>query len=142
MFVSVTRLRIRSWRFMPGFMFYAQRSRKQIQSSSGFIRGTIARDPAGGFWTITGWTDEKSMKSFRNSAAHLKAMPKLSRWCDEGSYVHWEQDEPSLPTAKVCYERLRDSGKLSRVQDPSAGHGRGEKAGTTVPALVGPFMPR
>jgi len=139
MFVSVTRLRLRSWRFLPGFALHSLRSRSQIRSSPGFLRGCFARDSWLSFWTITIWTDELSMKAFRNSGAHLKAMPRLSNWCDEASYVHWEQRDDLLPTGATVFDRLRDTGKLSKVRRPSPAHARGDKIGKAPPTLVGAF---
>lgn len=63
----------------------------------------------------------------------MKAMPKLLRWCDEASYVHWEQVDETAPTPDVAIERLRREGKLSKVNAPSAR----QKAGDTV-GSVGP----
>ena len=139
MFVSATRLHLRSIRFLPGFFVHSLRSRGQIRSSPGFIRGTFANDGLLGFWTLTLWTDEKSMKAFRTSGAHLRAMPRLSNWCDEASYAHWEQDAESIPSADTAFEQLREIGKLSTVRHPSAAHSRGEKVPESPPKLVGAF---
>jgi hypothetical protein len=141
MFLSVTRLKLRSWRFLPGFALHALRSRSQAITSPGLIAGKFATEPGFVFWTITLWTDEQSMKSFRNSAAHLKAMPRLAHWCDEASYVHWEQEDLTMPNATIIFERLRDTGKLSHVKYPSGEHAGGAKTGKTEPKLAGAFGP-
>jgi len=141
MFVSVTRLRIRRWWFLPAFAIHAVRSRRQLKSSPGFVCGSLAPEPWFAFWTATVWTDEKSMKAFRNSGAHLKAMPRLSRLCDEASYVHWQQDDETIPTSAAMFERLRDTGKLSKVLHPSVAHSTGQKTGTAEPRSVGSFRP-
>ena len=91
--------------------------------------------------TILIWTDEKSMKAFRNSGAHLKAMPRLSRLCDEASYVNWQQNDATIPTSATMFERLRNSGKLSKVKHPSVAHSAGQKTGTVEPRSVGVFRP-
>jgi hypothetical protein len=66
-------------------------------------------------------------------------MPRLSNWCDEASYVHWEQGDEMLPAGATIFDRLRDTGKLSTVRRPSAAHSRGDKVGKTPPTLVGAF---
>jgi hypothetical protein len=76
------------------------------------------------------------MRRFRNAGDHLKAMTRLVDWCDEASYAHWQQDDSSVPSATVAFERLRDAGKLSKVRHPSAAHTSGQTAprGTEIGA--------
>lgn len=62
------------------------------------------------------------MKAFRNSGAHLKAMPRLAEWCDEATYVHWSQDSDAAPELKLSFERLVKDGIVSRVTNPSVKH--------------------
>ncbi len=142
MLISVTRLHIRKWRFIFGFFQHTLRSRRQIQSSAGFVRGFFAREGWRGFWTVTLWQDELSMKAFRNSGAHLRAMTTLSGWCDEASYVHWGQSDVTMPTVNTIFERLRDQGNLSRVSYPSPAHQGGRRTGAFPPVVAGEFHPK
>ncbi len=50
--------------------------------------------------------DENSMKAFRGSGSHARAMPKLVEWCDEAAYAHWAQADGSIPDWSEAYERL------------------------------------
>ena len=142
MFVSITRLRVRRWWLVPAFAVHTWRSRRQARSSPGFLAGALAGELWLVFWTSTVWVDEKSMRSFRNSAAHLNAMPRLLRWCDEASFLHWDQEDAALPSPGTAFQRLRDSGKLSKVLYPSPRHAAGDTTGQTVPKLAGEFGPR
>ena len=142
MFVSITRLRVRRWWLVPAFAVHTWRSRRQARSSPGFLAGALAGELWLVFWTFTVWVDEKSMRSFRNSAAHLNAMPRLLRWCDEASFLHWDQEDAALPSPGTAFQRLRDSGKLSKVLYPSPRHAAGDTTGQTVPKLAGEFGPR
>ena len=127
-FVSVTRLRLASrWSF-PRFVFYALASSRQARRSPGFLTGWVSNDAALGFWTATVWESLDAMRAFRNSGVHLKAMPKLLRWCDEAAFVHWEQPEASAPDIDAAFDRLSREGKTSKVNRPSARH----QAGQTV----------
>jgi hypothetical protein len=140
--VSITRLRVRRRWFLPSFLFHALRTRRQVERSTGFLGGAFARELPLVFWTFTVWTDEYAMRAFRNTADHMRAMPHLMRWCDEASYVHWQQDDAFTPTPAVAFARLRDTGKTSKVSHPSAAHAAGRTTGDRRPKVVGPFLPR
>ena len=126
--ISVTRLHLASRWFFPQFVFYALASSKQARRSPGFLTGWTSNDGDFGFWTSTVWDSPETMRAFRNSGVHLKSMPKLLRWCDEASFVHWEQAEASAPDIDTAFDRLSRDGKLSKVHKPSARH----QAGRTV----------
>lgn len=121
-FISVTRLRVRSLRFLPGFAFYAIRSRNQVRSAAGFQDGSLLAEWSFTFWTMTAWDSEESMRRYMTSGAHKKAMPKLMDWCDEASVVHWEQTETGLPSWAEADRRMRANGRASKVRNPSPQH--------------------
>ena len=62
------------------------------------------------------------MKKFMTSGSHMKAMRKLAEWCDEAAVVHWTQESAELPTWQEAYLRLKNEGRRSKVNHPSAGH--------------------
>jgi Domain of unknown function (DUF3291) len=121
-FVSVTRLRVRSVFYLPQFVWYAIQSQRQAQRAPGLIAGQVARDVRNAFWTTTMWESERAMEVFRVQGAHRGAMPKLLDWCDEASLVHWTQKFTELPTWQEAYERLIKNGRPSKVRHPSAAH--------------------
>jgi heme-degrading monooxygenase HmoA len=120
-FISVTRLRVRSYVFLPQFVWEALRSARQAERSWGFLGGKILRNGKNVFWTITAWNDEAAMDAYRTAGAHRRAMPKLLHWCDEAAVAHWTQDSAKLPKWQEAYQRLVQSGKLSKVNHPSPG---------------------
>jgi Domain of unknown function (DUF3291) len=121
-FVSVTRLRLRKLRFLPGFAFFSLRSVVQAKRTSGCVHARAIRETGSVFWTITLWKEEAAMRFFRNSGAHSAAMPKLAEWCDEATYVHWLQEAETPPTLLEAHARLVSEGKISKVRFPSAAH--------------------
>jgi len=121
-FVSVTRLRIRSIFLLPQFLWYALRSSRQAQRSAGFVGGRLMREARNAFWTMTAWDADKAMEAFRAQGAHRAAMPKLLDWCDEAALVHWTQESRELPSWQQAYERMIKEGRPSKVRHPSAAH--------------------
>ena len=121
-FVSVTRLRVRKYRFLPGFGYYTLLSFIQGWRAEGNLRILALRDRRLTFWTITVWRDADAMKSFRNSGAHRLAMSWLSEWCDEATYLHWQQESDQPPGLKLAHTRLVAEGVVSRVKYPSPDH--------------------
>lgn len=118
--ISLTRLRLRSWRFAPGFAWYASRSARQAQTAAGYIHGAALADRRLTFWTVTAWTDEAAMRAYMLAGDHRSAMPKLAHWCDEASVAHWEA--PGLPDWYEADRRMRASGRASKLRHPSPGH--------------------
>ena len=121
-FVSVTRLRLRKLRYLPGFIYYAFSTGSQVKRASGNLYAFTDRTNGLVFWTVTLWESESAMRAFRNSGAHFKVMPKLSIWCDEATYAHWIQQDGQPPTWPEMYERITKDGIVSRVKFPSADH--------------------
>ena len=120
--VSVTRLRLRSPLFLPGFARHAWASTRQVRSAPGLLQGLVATEGLLGFWTVTAWEDEAAMRRYRATAAHLRAMPKLAGWCDEASVAHWSQADAVLPDTAEALRRMAREGRLSKVHRPSPDH--------------------
>ena len=135
-FVSVTRLRLRSWRFFPAFTAYTLASAWQVRRAPGFLSGYLAGDPDRGSWTVTLWRDEAAMKAFRGSGPHMRAMPRLLKWCDEAAIAHWTEEEAATaPTPEIAFEGMRRQGRLSKVHRPSPRHVTGQLVGSAAPRV-------
>jgi hypothetical protein len=119
MLVSVTRLRLRSARFLLPFIVYSIRSTRQAKRSPGNVVTDATRDKHGGYWTRSVWDDEQSMRAFMMSGVHRRVMPRLLEWCDEAAVVHWGQETPTPPTWEEAHRRLVTQGRLSKVRHPS-----------------------
>jgi hypothetical protein len=129
-FVSLTRLHVRAWYYVPAFLIHAARSSRQAQESAGYLRGALSADPAHlTSWTVTFWTDEAAMRAYRTAEPHRSAMTRLPKWCDEASVAHREQVTDEIPTAAEALQFMQQHGRASKVRYPSAGHA----AGLTVP---------
>src|SRR5581483_2318500 len=110
--VAVTRLRIRSLRFLLPFAWYTWRSLRQAQHAPGNVGAQVRKAEGLTFWTLTAWQDEAAMKGYRNAPPHRQALPRLLEWCDEAAVAHWEQDSRELPDWETAERRLAESGRL------------------------------
>ena len=117
--ISVTRLRVRSFFYLPQFLWRAMQSARQAERSPGFLGGKILREARNTFWTMTAWQDAAAMNAFRVSGAHRAAMPKLLSWCDEASVANWMQDSGELPDWHEVHRRMVQEGRPSKIHHPS-----------------------
>jgi hypothetical protein len=121
-FISVTRLRIRSMRFLPGFALHTYRSLKQVKHANGFEGGAVLFDRSWTFWTMTAWNSNESMRRYMTTGSHKIVMPRLLDWCDEAGVVHWDQPDTGLPSWNAADQRMRKDGRTSKVHNPSPQH--------------------
>ena len=134
---SVTRLRVRSLRYLLPFLWTTFRAQRQVLRAPGFVAGKLLIDAHRTYWTLTVWENERAMKAFRGSGAHAKVMPRLFTWCDEASYAHWIPAQNSVPSWPEAYERMVNEGHLSRVSHPSADHARRHFVMPRLQPLIG-----
>jgi Domain of unknown function (DUF3291) len=120
--ISVTRLRLRSMRYLPNFIWLTILSFLQTKRASGNLKVQLWQDTRLTFWTMTAWENEVAMRSFMTTGAHRRAMPKLLEWCDEASVVHWYQETTDLPDLKEAHRRMVAEGRISKVNNPSSAH--------------------
>lgn len=139
-FVSLTRLRLRSIRFVPAFAIHAIRTRQQCSRAPGFQRGSLLMDRGWTFWTLTAWDTQESMRAYMTSGDHKVAMPKLLNWCDQASVAHWHSASAELPTWQECDRRMRTEGRISKVRHPALGHADMSFAAPRTTA-TGPILP-
>ena len=118
-YVSVTRLRVRSWIYLPAFLIRSLRIGQQAKKAPGNLGAKIFNDRHRTFWTCTSWESEAAMKAFMLAPPHGPAMRKLLNWCDEASLVRWSQTGPELPNWTEAHARLQSEGRTSKVNHPS-----------------------
>lgn len=121
-FVSITRLRVRSVRYLPAFIFYSIRSVRQASAAPGNVSAETFKDAGWVFWTRSVWRDDASMRAFMTSGPHLRVMPHLLDWCDEAALVHWVQTSEEPPPWPEAHRRMLAEGRRSKVRHPSEAH--------------------
>lgn len=122
MFVSVTRLRVRCWRFVPAFLVLALRSARQAKAAQGNSAVAVLAEAQRTFWTRTLWDDESAMCAFIRGEPHRRAMARLGKWCGEASVVHWTQATADAPSWIEAWQRMQADGRPSLLDRPSNAH--------------------
>lgn len=120
--ISITRLRVRRWWYLPAFFTSVIRIGKQARTSQGNLAVKILADSKSTYWTATSWESEAAMRAFMLAAPHGPAMRNLLNWCDEAALVHWTQPEYELPAWSEAHRRLIAEGRPSKVNHPSPAH--------------------
>jgi hypothetical protein len=118
--ISITRLRVRSFSYLPAFVIGAFRSARQAKHAPGNLAVSLLSDSNFAFWTRTLWDDERAMRAFMVTEPHRGVMPRLLHWCDEAAVVHWTADSREPPSWQETHRRLQHEGRASRVDHPSA----------------------
>ena len=129
--IVVTRLRLRDPAFFDEFFASAVAVVEQAKKSAGNLGADVLADAANTYWTTTAWQTRGGMDAFVGAEPHLRTMAHIDEWCDEATFVDWEQADPELPSWHDGYERLVADGHVASLRHPSAAHGSRE-----FPALV------
>ena len=137
--VAVTRFRLRSANPIGYglFAWHTLRSGSQAERAPGFLAGELWVDGAHTFWTATVWADERSVRGYRGSGSHRRAMHAmkiLDRFCDEAATVAWEAPSDTLPDPDEMCMRLSTEGAFFRLTWPSPAH---EQRAIAAPRMVG-----
>ena len=136
--VSITRLRLRSFRYLVPFAWQSRLCAQQAARSPGFLGGQLSGEVLHlTFWTMTVWENEAAMRGFRASGAHQRVMPMLAQWCDEASVTHWEQEMPDVPGPDETLRRMQAGGRPLKVRHPSPDHAAGKIAADDRPPVRG-----
>ncbi|MDA0268158.1 MAG: hypothetical protein O2890_11870 [Cyanobacteria bacterium] len=139
-FVSVTRLRLRSWRHWPLFTWHNLWITRQATRTPGFVGGYLGADRDKVYWTVTLWERQAAMALLRDQGAHRRVMPRLQDWCDEAAVAHWQQATPDLPSVEQAYQVLLKKGHLTGLKHPNREHQQHQIAPPVAPARL-PLKP-
>jgi len=90
---------------------------EQAQNSEGNLGADVLAEANNTYWTRTVWQERDLMDAFVGSEPHLRTMSRIDDWCDEATFVEWEQAGGDLPDWQDGYGRLVASG-----QGPSLTH--------------------
>jgi heme-degrading monooxygenase HmoA len=120
--IVVTRLRLRDPGLFDQFFSAAVAVMEQASGSAGNLGADVLAEANNTYWTRTAWLDRASMDAFVSAEPHLGTMARIASWCDEATFVDWEQAIADLPDWQSGYDRLVADGKSPRLSDGTDAH--------------------
>jgi heme-degrading monooxygenase HmoA len=120
--IVVTRLRLSDPALFDEFFASAVAVTEQAENSDGNLGADVLADANNVFWTRSAWRARGPMQAFVGSEPHLATMDRLDDWCDEATFVDWEQSDPSLPDWQTGYDRIIADGQVASLTRASDAH--------------------
>jgi hypothetical protein len=120
--VVVTRLRLKDPAVVDEFFASAVAVVDQAQHSEGNLGADVLAEANNTYWTRTVWQGRDLMNAFVGSEPHVRTMGRIDDWCDEATFVEWEQAGAELPGWPVGYRRLVASGQGPTLAHATAAH--------------------
>jgi hypothetical protein len=77
-------------------------------------------DANNAWWSVSSWQERGQMQAYVDSEPHLGISERLDHYCDEATFVDWEQASPALPDWQTSWRHLTADGKAADLTHPSA----------------------
>ena len=120
--IVVTRLRLKDPAFFDEFFASAVAVMEQAQKAEGNLGADVLAEANNTYWTRSIWLERDLMSAFVGSEPHLRTMNRIDDWCDEATFVEWEQPSADLPDWQDGYGRLVASGQGPILTDATEAH--------------------
>jgi hypothetical protein len=132
--IVVTRLRLRDPAFFDEFFAHAVAVTEQARNSQGNLHADVLAEANNTYWTRTAWLERDLMNAFVGSEPHLSTMDRLPDWCDEATFVDWDQPSADLPDWQDGYVRLVASGQVASLTHATDAHHTRDFPAPVVPS--------
>jgi hypothetical protein len=117
--IVVTRLRLKDPALLNEFLVDAVAAIEQANKAEGNLGANALADANNAWWSVTSWQGRDPIRAFVGSEPHRGIMSKLDSYCDEATFVDWEQPGADLPDWQTSYEHLVADGQAATLTDPS-----------------------
>ena len=117
--IVVTRLRLKDPAVQDEFFTAAVAAIEQAQKSAGNLGVDALGDANNTWWSVTAWQDRDPMLAFVRSDPHRGISQRLDHFCDEATFVDWEQASPDLPDWQTNWRHLTADGTAATLTQPS-----------------------
>ena len=118
--IVVTRLRLRDPALLDEFFTDAVAAIEQATKSEGNLGADALADANNAWWSVSAWRERPAMQAYVDSEPHLGISTHLDHFCDEATFVDWEQDSAALPDWQTNWRHLTADGKAATLTHASA----------------------
>ena len=117
--IVVTRLRLRDPALLDEFFTDAVAAIEQAQKSAGNLGADALADADNAWWSVSSWSERPLMQAYVDSEPHLRIRTRLDHYCDEATFVDWEQTSPDLPDWPTGWRHLVADGRAAQLSHAS-----------------------
>jgi hypothetical protein len=97
-FALLSYLPLNKYRAIPAFLRFLFQIQKQLCSTPGIIGYSLRAKPfSRNFWTLSAWTDEKSLMDFVVKIPHGNAMKAMIPHMGSTNFTKWKVPGSALP---------------------------------------------
>ena len=118
--IVVTRLRLKDPALLDEFFTDAVAAIGQAQKAAGNLGADALADANNAWWSVTAWQERRLMQAYVDTEPHLGISTRLDHFCDEATFVDWEQASSDLPDWQTSWRHLTADGKTAELTYPSA----------------------
>ena len=120
--IVVTRLRLKDPAYFDEFFAAAVAVVEQATKSDGNLGADVLAEANNTYWTRTAWQGRELMDAFVGAQPHLNTMGRIADWCDEATFIDWEQPSADPPDWQDGYRRLVASGQAASLTHATQAH--------------------
>ena len=117
--IVVTRLRLKDPALLDEFFADAVAAIEQAQKAAGNLGADALADANNAWWSVSAWQARGPMQAFVGSQPHLSIQGRLDHYCDEATFVDWEQASADLPDWQTSWRHLTADGQAASLTHPS-----------------------
>ena len=135
--IVVTRLRLKDPGLLDEFFTDAVAAIEQAQKSGGNLGADALADADNAWWSVSSWQARGAMQAFVDSEPHRTITTRLDHYCDEATFVDWEQDSPALPDWQTSWRHITVDGQVAELTDASPANQTRDFPPPVEPAATG-----
>ena len=118
--IVVTRLRLRDPALLDEFFTDAVAAIEQAMKSEGNLGADALADANNAWWSVSAWQERGLMRAYVDSEPHLSIRARLDHYCDEATFVDWEQPSADLPDWQTSWRHLTADGQAAELTHATA----------------------
>jgi hypothetical protein len=118
-----SKLELRSYRHILGFLRAALSVRRQVRYSPGALGVSLIAQPLRKtFWTLSAWSDGTQLDAFVGNLPHADVMRRFHDRLQEASFTTWNHRASALPTPNSNAKELWREAKDRLAASTNGGH--------------------